>query len=166
MSDMPQEPATGLRNAVNELFSQEVDNIVTSEGETTSASGWVETPTNGAVLGHPNNTTLPKPDDSGYYDALRSLKKRDKKSKFRRIKSLEKVRIGDKVRSRNGFPMYVTGIFQDHRYEDMPHGRTLIDIGTLYLDFDGNEGDVWEEDLCDVSWDGDWINVLWKKLTR
>lgn len=155
MSDMPKDLEAGLKNAVDEWFNQEVDKIVTSEGETTSASGWVETPTNGAVLGHPNNTTMPKPVDFDYWDTLNSLKKRDKKSKFRRIKSLDKVRIGDKVRSRNGFPMYVTGIFKDN-----------LTKGTLYLDFDGNEGDVWEEDLCDVSWDGSWFIVLWKKLTR
>lgn len=34
----------------------------------------------------------------------------------------------------NGFPMYVDSIFQD----------------TVYLEFEGNEGDVWEQDIKDL----------------
>jgi hypothetical protein len=54
--------------------------------------------------------------------------------------------------------MVVTGVFQD----------CLTDYlnGTLYLDFAENEGDVWEEDLGDVEWDGNWFSILWKKITR
>lgn len=86
--------------------------------------------------------------------ALKKLRSR-KLSKFRTIKALKKVRIGDTVRTANGFPMQVTGIFQDFPNEER---------GTLYLDFDGNEGDVWEEAIGDVEWCGSWISVLWKKL--
>jgi hypothetical protein len=86
------------------------------------------------------------------------LEKREKKSKFRQINDIRKLRIGDKVRSRNGFPMVVTGIFQDC-FTDYLNG-------TLYLDFAENEGDIWEEDLGDVEWDGNWFSVLWKKITR
>lgn len=35
----------------------------------------------------------------------------------------------------NGFPMYVDSIFRD----------------TVYLEFEGNEGDVWEENVKDLS---------------
>lgn len=38
--------------------------------------------------------------------------------------------IGDYVLERNGFPMKVVSIYDD----------------VVYLDFDGNEGDVWEEE--------------------
>jgi len=54
------------------------------------------------------------------------------------------ARIGMKVAANNGFPMIITGIF-----------TTLPDLnksqaGTVYLDFEGNEGDVWEEDVKDI----------------
>lgn len=49
---------------------------------------------------------------------------------------VEDIRIGmvlqDKV---SKFPMRVVGIWHD---------------GTIQLDFDGNEGDIWEEDLKDL----------------
>ena len=113
---------------------------------TTSASGtvWIDS--------HPKMT------EEEADKALKNLKKREKKYKFRQINDIRKLRIGDKVRSRNGFPMVVTGIFQD----------CLTDYlnGTLYLDFAENEGDIWEEDLGDVEWDGSWLSVLWKKITR
>lgn len=37
---------------------------------------------------------------------------------------------------KNGFPMQVTGIFKD---------------GDLYLDFEGNEGDIWESKAEDIA---------------
>lgn len=42
--------------------------------------------------------------------------------------------IGDWVYSEEGFPMYVTGLFEDE----------------AYLDFKENEGDVWEEKYKDI----------------
>lgn len=125
----------------------DMENRFPSDGTYTSASGEI------VVLDSGHGKLNEKEADK----ALNNLKKREKRSKFRRIKSISKVRIGDAVRSRNGFPMRVTGIFQ-----------SCLDPkdGTLYLDFDGNEGDVWEEDLCDVSWDGNWFSVLLKKLFR
>ena len=42
--------------------------------------------------------------------------------------------IGDWVYSEEGFPMYVTGLFEDE----------------AYLDFKENEGDVWEENYKDI----------------
>lgn len=58
------------------------------------------------------------------------------------------IRVGDKVCVKMGLhkdklsaPFVVTGIFTSlHDLNDV----------TLYLDFEGNEADVWEEDLCDV----------------
>lgn len=44
------------------------------------------------------------------------------------------LRIGNIVQTANGFLMRVTGIFSD----------------VVYLDFEGNEGDVWEEKQDDL----------------
>lgn len=44
------------------------------------------------------------------------------------------LRLGNIVQTSNGFPMRVTGIFSD----------------VVYLDFEGNEGDVWEEKQDDL----------------
>lgn len=44
------------------------------------------------------------------------------------------IRIGSLFEQR-GFPMYVEAIFRD----------------TVYLNFEGNEGDVWEEDIKDLA---------------
>lgn len=55
------------------------------------------------------------------------------------------ARIGMRVATANGFPMTITGIFTtffDLEYEQR---------GTVYLDFEGNEGDVWEEDVKDAN---------------
>lgn len=41
----------------------------------------------------------------------------------------QEIRIGDKVKDRNGFEFEVVALFKD---------------GTVYCDFEGNEGDVWE----------------------
>lgn len=49
---------------------------------------------------------------------------------------IEELRIGNYVKdTKNGIPMYVTGIFA---------------YGTVYLDFDSNEGDLWEYDIKDL----------------
>ncbi|WP_333615653.1 hypothetical protein [Bacteroides pyogenes] len=51
---------------------------------------------------------------------------------------LQDIHIGDwvqecsKITGRPSIPMYVSAIFKD---------------GTIYLDFNGNEGDVWETDI-------------------
>ena len=43
---------------------------------------------------------------------------------------ITEIKIGDKLCDKiDKFPMYVVGIFVD---------------GTVYLDFEGNEGDVWD----------------------
>jgi hypothetical protein len=144
---------------------EDLDKALLSDGTTVSASGYVEVPDtsaglgipeNGAVLGRPNNTERRLTDDEAD-KALKNLKKREERPKFRLIKDISKVRIGDRVRNGNGFSMKVTGIFQ-----------SCIDSkdGTLYLDFEENEGDVWEEELRDVSWDGNWLSVVFKKLFR
>lgn len=52
------------------------------------------------------------------------------------------INIGDVVADEIGFEMTVTGIF-------WMLGNDPTDA-TLYLDFEENEGDVWEEDLKDV----------------
>ena len=49
---------------------------------------------------------------------------------------VNELKIGDEVcNSRTKFPMKVVGLFED---------------GTVYLDFEGNEGDVWEEQVSDL----------------
>ena len=45
------------------------------------------------------------------------------------------LQIGDWVKEENGFPMFVQAIYGDD---------------TVYLDFDGNEGDTWEVDIKDL----------------
>ena len=54
------------------------------------------------------------------------------------------LHIGDTVCTKNGFPMKVVGLFTTKYQLNNP------DSGTAYLDFDGNEGDVWEEDVKDL----------------
>ena len=52
------------------------------------------------------------------------------------------IKICDKVCNKDdGFPMTVVGIYS-----------TLADLknGTVYLDFEGNAGDVWEEESKDL----------------
>lgn len=52
------------------------------------------------------------------------------------------IKIGDKVcNPQDGFPMIVVGLYS-----------TLKDLsnGTVYLDFKGNEGDMWEEEAKDL----------------
>lgn len=52
------------------------------------------------------------------------------------------IKIGDKVcNPQDGFPMIVVGLYS-----------TLKDLsnGTVYLDFNGNEGDMWEEEAKDL----------------
>ena len=54
------------------------------------------------------------------------------------------IKIGDKVCTANGFPMVVVGVFTTEYELENPES------GVAYLDFDGNEGDVWEEDVKDL----------------
>lgn len=50
--------------------------------------------------------------------------------------NIKDIRIGDLVQDKHTkFPMKVVGLFED---------------GLVYLDFDGNEGDVWENDIEDL----------------
>lgn len=56
--------------------------------------------------------------------------------------NIKDIKIGDKVCDpQNGFPMIVVGL-----------NSTLDDLnnGTVYLYFDGNEGDMWEEEAKDL----------------
>lgn len=56
--------------------------------------------------------------------------------------NIKDLRIGDKVCNlQDGFPMIVVGIYS-----------TLADLsnGTVSLDFEGNEGDMWEEEAKDL----------------
>lgn len=58
------------------------------------------------------------------------------------IMDIRKINIGDKVcNKQDGFPMTVVGLHS-----------TLADLknGTVCLDFNGNEGDVWEEESKDL----------------
>ncbi|HEY8366414.1 MAG TPA: hypothetical protein VIL57_04615 [Bacteroidia bacterium] len=60
--------------------------------------------------------------------------------------TIQEIRIGDKVQDRNGFEFEVVSLFKD---------------GTVYCDFEGNEGDVWEfkvEELERVVNDVVWQN--------
>lgn len=50
---------------------------------------------------------------------------------------IEALQIGNYIANEHGFPMFVTGLFGD---------------GTVYLDFPGNEGDVWEEEAKDLKY--------------
>ena len=55
---------------------------------------------------------------------------------------IRNLKIGDKVRNpQDGFPMIVVGL-----------NSSLDDLnnGTVYLDFEGNEGDMWEEEAKDL----------------
>ena len=56
--------------------------------------------------------------------------------------NIKDLRIGDKVCNlQDGFPMIVVGL-----------NSTLADLnnGTVSLDFEGNEGDMWEEEAKDL----------------
>ena len=54
---------------------------------------------------------------------------------------ITELKIGDRVCCTNDkFPMVVVGLYA--LLDDLDKGR-----GTVYLDFDGNEGDQWEVDL-------------------
>lgn len=46
---------------------------------------------------------------------------------------VNEIRLNN-IFSQKGFPMYVEAIFRD----------------TVYLNFEGNEGDIWEEDIKDL----------------
>lgn len=56
--------------------------------------------------------------------------------------NIKDLKIGDKVCNKeDGFPMTVVGLYS-----------TLADLsnGTVSLDFEGNQGDVWEEEAKDL----------------
>lgn len=57
---------------------------------------------------------------------------------------ITELHIGDTVCTKNGFPMKVVGLFTTKYQLDNPES------GTAYLDFEGNEGDIWEEDVKDL----------------
>lgn len=56
--------------------------------------------------------------------------------------TLQDIRIGDwvqeysEITDKFSMPMYVSSIFED---------------GTVYLDFNGNEGDIWEANIEDIA---------------
>lgn len=53
--------------------------------------------------------------------------------------NIKDIRIGDKVcNPGDGFPMIVVGLSSS---------LANLDKGTVYLDFEGNEGDTWEVKL-------------------
>lgn len=55
---------------------------------------------------------------------------------------IRKIKIGDKVCNKDdGFPMIVVGLYSS--LDDLNNG-------TVYLDFEGNEGDMWEEEAKDL----------------
>lgn len=57
---------------------------------------------------------------------------------------IEDLRIGMKVcEIGTRFPMIVTGIFST--LDDMAANK-----GTVYCDFEGNEGDIWEVDINEL----------------
>jgi hypothetical protein len=54
------------------------------------------------------------------------------------------LKIGDIVCDKTAkFPMVVVGLFSTLNADP--------NKGTVYLDFDGNEGDMWEENIEDLS---------------
>lgn len=56
--------------------------------------------------------------------------------------NIKDLNIGDKVCNKeDGFPMTVVGIYSS--LKDLSNG-------TVYLDFEGNEGDMWEEEAKDL----------------
>lgn len=58
---------------------------------------------------------------------------------------ITELRIGDKVQNKiTKFPMNVVGVLADTLFSTNPNK------GTAQLDFDGNEGDVWEENIEDL----------------
>lgn len=55
---------------------------------------------------------------------------------------ITELKIGDKVCNKHdGFPMIVVGIYSS--LKDLSNG-------TVYLDFEENEGDMWEEEAKDL----------------
>lgn len=92
---------------------------------------------------------------------IKNLRRNITPTRLRRIRDYRIVRVGDTVRcSRNGYPMTVTGILKTYyKMDDLAEA-------TLYLDFEDNCGDIWEENLSDVELCGCWLSVLWKKISR
>lgn len=56
--------------------------------------------------------------------------------------NIKDLKIGDKVcNEQDGFSMTVVGLYSS--LDDLSNG-------TVYLDFEGNEGDMWEEEAKDL----------------
>jgi hypothetical protein len=65
----------------------------------------------------------------------------------------EDLRIGNWVHQGDGFPMQIVAIFQDE----------------VYLNFEGNEGDVWECKIADLKGfeaNTEWLDTLGYKLSE
>lgn len=61
---------------------------------------------------------------------------------------ITELHIGDRVRDKHtAFPMIVVGIFTTKYQLNNP------EAGTVYLDFEGNEGDVLECDVKELEFD-------------
>ena len=57
--------------------------------------------------------------------------------------NIKDLKIGDKVcNPSDGFPMTVVGLYSS--LDDLSNG-------TVYLDFEENEGDMWEEEAKDLT---------------
>ena len=56
--------------------------------------------------------------------------------------NIKDIKIGDKVCNKeDGFPITVVGLYSS--LDDLSNG-------TVYVDFEGNEGDMWEEAAKDL----------------
>lgn len=56
--------------------------------------------------------------------------------------NIKDIKIGDEVcNKQDGFRMIVVGLYSS---------LSNLSNGTVYLDFEGNEGDMWEEDAKDL----------------
>lgn len=56
--------------------------------------------------------------------------------------NIKDLKIGDKVCNKeDGFPMTVVGLYSSLQE---------LSNGIVYLDFEGNEGDMWEEEAKDL----------------
>ena len=57
---------------------------------------------------------------------------------------ITELKIGDRVKDKaTGWEMYVVGLWGDPSEPEK---------GTVTCDFDGNDGDVWEEEIKDLDW--------------
>nr|DAF25525.1 MAG TPA: hypothetical protein [Caudoviricetes sp.] len=57
---------------------------------------------------------------------------------------ITELRIGDRVQEKHTrFPMTVVGLYSS--FDELSKGK-----GDVYLDFEGNEGDMWEVSVDDL----------------